>query len=215
MRSSSATTMPSTSASCTRVLLRLHLGGHRTARSLAARVGVEHRAVVEELDHALEVGFLADGQLQRRDARAELVLQLVERARERRTLAVELVHEDRSREPQIRGHAPRGLGLHLDALDGGHHEEDEVGGPQCGGDVAHEVGVAGGVEDVDLVALVLERRDTERHRDRAPRFLRVEVGRGRAVLDAALSWDGAGDEQQGLGERCLPGPAVSHHGDVA
>ena len=101
-----------------------------------------HRVVVEQVDDAVEVGLVADGELQRRDAGAELVLELVERARERRALAVELVDEDRARQPELVGHAPHDLGLHLDALDRRHHEHREVGGPQRGGDVADEVGVA-------------------------------------------------------------------------
>ena len=89
-----------------------------------------------------ERGLLADRELQRRDARAEQLLQLVERALERRALAVELVDEDRARDAALLGELPRDLGLHLDAFDRGHDEQREVGGLERGGDVADEVGVA-------------------------------------------------------------------------
>ena len=100
MRSSSPTTMPSIERVVDRVLLHLHLGRDRALGRLA--VDVVHRVVVEQLDDAAEVGFVADGELQRRDAGAELVLELVERARERRPLAVELVDEDRARAARAR-----------------------------------------------------------------------------------------------------------------
>ena len=88
------------------------------------------------------VGLLADRQLERRDARAEPRLELVERARERRALAVELVDEDHARQPALLGELPRDLGLHLDAFDRGDDEQREVGGLERGRDVADEVGVA-------------------------------------------------------------------------
>ena len=182
---------------------------------MPAGVGVQHRGVFEEVDDPAELGFFADRELERRDAGPELLVELIERARERRALTVELVHEERPREPELFGHPPDDLGLHLDALDRGHHEDREVGGAERGGDVADEVGVSGGVEHVDLDALVLEGRDAERRGDPAPGFLGVEVGDGVAVLHPALTGDRPGDEEQRLGERGLARPAVAHEGDVA
>ena len=127
-----------------------------------AAVVVEERLVGQQVGDAPEVALLADRQLEWRDAGAEVVAQLVERALERSPLAVELVDEDHARHAEVARDAPRRLGLHLDPLDGAHHEDREVGHPQGGVHVAHEVGVAGRVEDVDLVALVLEGGDRQR-----------------------------------------------------
>ena len=63
--------------------------------------------------------------------------------------------------------------------------------PQGGEKVAHEVGVPRDVEDVDLVAFVLEGGQRQRERDPPLDLLGVEVGGGRAVLDAAVAVDGA------------------------
>ena len=82
-------------------------------------------------------------------------------------------------------------------------------------DVADEVGVAGRVDHVDLVALELERGERERHRDVAALLFGIEVGDRRAVFDPAHAGDGAGAEQQRLGQGGLPGSAVAHEGDVA
>ena len=139
----------------------------------------------------MKVGLLADGQLEGRHAGAELLAQIVERALEGRSLAVELVEVDHPRGADLGGQAPRRLGLHFDAFDGAHDEDGQVGYPQRGVQVADEVGVPGDVEDVDLVAVVLEGRQRHRQRDAALDLLGVEVGGGRAVLDAAVAVDGA------------------------
>ena len=198
-----------------RVLLGLHLVGHRAFGALRRAAGVRDRDVVQQVDDTRERRLLADRELQRRDAGAELRLQLVERARERRALAVELVDEDRAREAALLGELPRDLGLHLDAFDRGHDEQREVGGLDRGGDVADEVGVAGRVEHVDLVVVELERRERERHRDVAALLFGVEVADGRAVFDPAQADDRPGVEQQRLGERRLAGASVADEGDVA
>ena len=62
-------------------------------------------------------GLRADGQLQRGDARAEPVAQLGERGVVAGALAVELVDEHHAGHAEARGHLPRLLGLHLDAVD--------------------------------------------------------------------------------------------------
>ena len=182
MRSSSPTTMPSIERvvdECSSISIS---GGIGPVGRLA--VDVVHRVVVEQLDDAVERRLRRrSGSCSGATPAPNFVLELVERAGERRPLAVELVHEDRAREPELLGHAPHDLGLHLDAFDRGDHEHREVGGTQRGGDVAHEVGVAGRVDHVDLVAVVLERRQRERHRDAAARLFGVEVGGGAAVLD--------------------------------
>ncbi len=198
-----------------RVLFGLHLVGHRTFGSVRRAGRVVHRDIVQKIDDAGESRLLADRQLQRRNAGAELRLELVERARERRPFAIELVDEDRTRQAALFGELPRDLGLHLDALDRRHDEQREVGGLDRGGDVADEVGVARCVEHVDLVVLDLERRERERHRDAAALLLGVEVTDRRAVLDPAQADDRPRVEEQGLGQRGLPRATVSDKGDVA
>ena len=198
-----------------RVLLGRHVVGHRPGRTDCARAVVGDGLVGEQVDDAAEGGFLADRELERRDAGAELVLQLIERALERRALAVELVHEDRARHAARLGEPPRGLGLHLDAFDGRHDEDRQVGGPQRRRDVADEVGVPRRVEHVDLVALELEGCEGERHRDVALLLLGIEVAHRRAVLDATHAGDRAGGEEQRFGERGLARASVAYECDVA
>ena len=65
-------------------------------------------------------------------------------------LAVELVDEDQAGQAQLGGEVPDRLGLGLDALHRAHHDDGQVDDRQRGADLAEEVGVPGGVDDVEL-----------------------------------------------------------------
>ena len=78
--------------------------------------------------------------------------------------------------------------------------------------VGDEVGVAGRVEEVDLVAVELEGGEGQGQRDAPLHLLGVEVGGGVAVLHPSLAVDGARAEQEGLGQARLPGSAVARRG---
>ena len=215
MRSSSPMTMPSMSESwiaCSSISISAGIAPSVPV-ALPSRVG--DRRVVQQLDDSRELRLFADGELQRRDARAEQLLQLVERALERRTFAIELVDEERAADAALLRELPRDFGLHLDAFDGRHDEQREVGGMERSGDIADEVRVAGRVEHVDLVAVRFERRERKRHRDAAPLLLGVEVADGGAVFDPAEAVRGARTEEERLGQRGLPGAPVADQGDVA
>ncbi len=198
-----------------RVLFSLHLVGDRALRALPAVAFVGHRGVREEVDDAPEGSFFSDRQLEWGDPGAELRLQLVERPGERRPFTVKLVHEHRARDLGLLRHPPGHLGLHLDAFHRRDDEDNEIGGSQRGGDVADEVGVPGGVEQVYLVAVVLERGDGHRNGDVSARRLGVEVGHRVAILDAPNARNRTDDEQQRLGQARLARPSVTHQRDVA
>ena len=112
----------------------------------------------------LNADFLADRQLEWCDAGAELLLQVRQRAVEGGPVPVELVDEDESAEPELGGEAPRGEGLGLDPFDGAHDDHDEVDHRAGGSDLSEEVGVSGGVDEVDLDVADSERR----HRQARP-----------------------------------------------
>ncbi len=195
------------------VLPLLHLLGDL---ALLAVAGVVHKGGVgEQVGDAVERRLLADGQLERRDAGAEAVAQLFERAVEGGALLVELVDEDHPGDPHLLGETPHPLGAHLDAVDGAHHEDGEIDHAERSVDVADEVGVAGGVDEVDLVTLPLERGVGQRQRHAPLRFLGVVVEHGVAVLDSAQAADGSGPVEQRLGQRRLSRPAVADEGDIA
>src|SRR5439155_27105718 len=100
-------------------------------------------------------------------------------------------------------------GLDLEALDGADHDDCQVDYSQGGGHVAHEVGGAGDVEEVDLVPPVLEGGQGQGERDVPPHLFGVEVGGRGPVLDPAQPVDGTGAEEQRLGQAGLPCPAMA------
>src|SRR5207237_5988537 len=130
-------------------------------------------------------------------------------------VAVELVDEERPGQAGLLGHLPDHLGLDLHALHAGDDEEHEVGHPEGGDDVADEVGVAGAVEDVELVAVVLDRDDRQRRRDPPLVLLGVEVRHGVAVFHPPHPLDEPVAEEERLGQGGLAGVAVPDEGDIA
>ena len=169
---------------------------------------------MQHVDDAGELVLDADRDVHRDALRRELRAERLERAEEVGALAVEHVHEDEAREPELLAEAPCARCPDLDAhhaRDGDEHAVDDARSrPQ----LALEGRVAGDVEQVELSLLPGHVR--ERHRDRELAVVLVLVGVGdcRPRLDGAEAVDRAGLEEERLDERRLPRPAVADDGDV-
>ena len=144
---------------------------------LAAEVAVHQRLVLGLLDDpldqlappfALEVtgqqplergdlGAVADREVERQHLVAVRRLRLREDPVVVGTRVVELGHDDRARHLHLGALAPDLAGRLVDALVGGDHEQGAVGRPQPGAQLPDEVGVAGGVDQVDLGVAVDQR----------------------------------------------------------
>ena len=127
---------------------------------------------------------------------------------------VELGDDDGAR------HADRGALLPqrdrggVDPVDRGDDEQGGVGGAQAGPQLADEVRVAGGVEQGDLVPVVLD--GATARDDRA--LLRTSAGSvSQTVVPSSPSRpaDRAGGDEQGLDQGGLPRAGVAHEGHVA
>ena len=129
--------------------------GDRAGRGLAC--AVEDRRVGQEVSDSVKGCLVADGQLQRGNAGAEALPELIQGPLEVGPLAVELVDEHEPRDAELGRQPPGLLGLDLYALDGTDHQHGQVGNRQAGLDLGYEIGVPGGVDDVDLAVLVEER----------------------------------------------------------
>lgn len=144
----------------------------------------------------------------RRQLRADVVEQ-VTRAR-----PVGLVHEDQRRDAEAAQRPHQHAGLGLDAFDGGHHEDGAVEHPQRAFDLGDEVGVARGVDQRDPGAAGHEGGHRGADGDAATAFEVQGVGLGVAAVDAAEPGDGAGLEEQALGQAGLTGVDVRENADV-
>ena len=109
----------------------------------------------------------------------------------------------------------RSLGARLDAARRVHGEQRGVRRREALDHLAREVGVAGRVDQGDLVAVVLHRRQRERERLLALLLLGLEVEAGGPVVDLAQSGDGAGGVEQVLGEGGLARVGMAGKDDVA
>ena len=171
--------------------------------------------VVEQVDHAVEVRLVPDGQLDRGHPGPEAGPDVGQGAVEVGSLAVELVDHDDPGQPQPGRRPPGILGLGLHAVGGAHHDDGQVDVGQGGEHLAGEVGVPGRVQQVHLDPVHLEGGQPGRDRQLARHLLGFEVHDGGALLHRPPARDGPGRRQQGLGQRGLPRTVMPDKGDVA
>src|SRR5580704_10138638 len=93
---------------------------------------------------------------------------------------------------------PQHPGQAVDPVGGGDGEERRVRRAEPGPQVSREVGVAGCVEQVDLDAVVHDRRERQVNRTLLPDLDLVEVADRGALFDAAGALDSAGRGEQRL-----------------
>ena len=170
---------------------------------------------MEHVDDPRQLVLAADRKLDGDAALGELLLELPERAEEVGALAVEHVHDEDPRKPELVGALPEAAGADLDAhhpADDDDRAFDDAERAPC---LALEARIAGYVDQVQLPPLPVGVR--ERERDRHPPLLLVvvPVADGRAGVDRAEPVELARLIEQRLDEGGLAGAAVADDGDVA
>jgi hypothetical protein len=153
---------------------------------------------------ALEGRAVAEGPDDRRGLEAEDVLKFVEEVDRAARGPVALVHEREDGHAAATADLEELAGLRLDAFGGVDDHEGGVHGGEHAVGVLGEILVAGGVEQVDRAAGVVELEDGRTDRD-AALFLQLHpVGGGGAlvlaVLDGAGEMDGVAVKQELLGQ---------------
>ena len=134
--------------------------------------------------------------------------------------ALLVVFVDEHETGNVAGNAslPCQFGPDLDAVDGADHQNGQVGDAECGHLLADEIGVARGVEQVDLVrvavgGLPLERGDPQGQRHPALDFFGIGARHRGAVFNSSDTCGDASAVQQRLDERGLAASTVAdqHH----
>ena len=171
--------------------------------------------VVEQVDDAVEVGLVADRQLDRRHAGAEGLADLLQRAVEVGPLPVQLVDDDDPGQVHLRRRPPGVLGLGLHAVGGADHHHGQVDVGQGGDHLTGEVGVPGRVEQVHLDPVDREGGQAGRNGELPGHLLGFEVHDRRTLLHRPPPGYGPGARQQGLGQGGLSRTVVPDEGDVA
>ena len=175
----------------------------------------DHRLVLDQVDHAGELFFRADRDLQRNRIGLELLADLLDHAREVGADAIHLVDERDARHPVLVGLAPYGLGLRLHAADRAEHRDRAVEHAQAAFDLDGEIDVAGRIDDVD--AMVAPETGGRGGRDRDAAFLLLHHpvhGRGTLVHFTDFVVD-PGVVEDSLGGGGLTGIDMGHDADIA
>ena len=144
-----------------------------------------------QVDQAGDLATVAHGHVERQDLVAERRLGGREHAVVVGAGLVELGDHHGSRHAHLGALAPQCGGGVVDGLAGRDHEERAVRGAEPGADLAHEVGVPGGVDEVDLGVAVDDRGDGQRDGPLMGPFGLLEVADRRALLDRPRSGDGS------------------------
>ncbi|GAA3097734.1 hypothetical protein GCM10017687_05760 [Streptomyces echinatus] len=129
--------------------------------------------------------------------------------------AVQLVDERDSRDAVPVGLPPHRLALRFDPGDGVEHGDRPVQDAQGALDLVGEVDMAGGVDEVDAMAVPGAADRGGEDGDATVAFLRVEVGDGGAVVHLAPLVGGARRVQDPLGDGGLAGVDVGEDAEVA
>ncbi len=193
-----------------------HLRGNLADKVVGAHglVRVGDRLHPDEVDHADELVFRSDRQLNGDGVALELGADLIEGARKVRADAVHLVHEADARHAVLVGLAPHRLRLRLDAGHRVEHGDGAVEHAQGALDFGREVDVARGVDDVDPVLAPEARGGGRGDRDAALLLLLHPVHHGGAFVHFAYLVRNPGVEQDPFRRRRLSGIDVRHDADV-
>ena len=184
------------------------------------------RGALEEMDlagepvvDALEGGAVADGPVDGEGAELEDVFQFVNQGEWFAGRPVAFVHEGKDGHAALVADFEEFTGLAFDAFGGVNDHDHRVHGGEDPVGVFGEVFVAGGVEEIDPVAVVIELQGGGADGDAALAFQFHPVGGGGALMfaggDGAGQLHGAAVEQELLGHRCLPGIGMGDDGEGA
>ncbi len=190
---------------------------HQLVDQFAVGVGdrVEVRVAAVVLEHFDHVPAAMRRQVEQQALLAEALADLGHQAGQVDIVGVDLVDHDHARQAARLRRPHHALGGEFDAGLGVDHHDGGFDAGQRGDGLSGEIGVARGVDEVDVYAFPCEVDQRRVQRMPGRFFLGVEVADGAALLDAAPGGDGAGMEQQGFRQRGLAGTAVADKGQGA
>ena len=154
--------------------------------------------MVDEVIDTAERLLFADRQHQRDKVEVERIGQRIEGALQAGVVPIHLVDHHHPRQIVLVRITPDQLGADLNARDRIGHHQCTVDHPQRVLDLAHQVEIAGGVDDVDLVPAQLAGDDAHVQRDGATNLLILKIRDGAPFFHLTQSGDGTRVVQHGL-----------------
>ena len=173
-------------------------------------------ALVDHVHHAGDLfALVPDGDHHRGHALAEALAQGVEGGVEVDVVLVHFGDVDDAGQLALIQLPPGALGAHGQPALGGAHQHPRVGHGQALGHLAGEVEIAGGVQHVDLAAVIFHGGHGGGDGDLALDLFRVVIANGVAVGGLAQTVDHTGHAQKALHEGGLAVAAMAQQTDVA
>ena len=192
-----------------------HLGGDGDRLTFLPPSGTGVRAHVEDVHDAADLVLRPDRQMNGDAARRELVLDLRQRAVEVGAFAVEHVHEQDPRQPELVGEVLDARSAHLQPHDRVDDDQRSLHDAERAAGLALKARITRNVDEVDLAALPARVGERQRDRHLPLLLVLVPVGDRGAGVDRTQSIDLVGLIQQRLDEGRLARPAMADDGDVA
>jgi hypothetical protein len=193
----------------------LHLGA-------AIAVGlVEVGLHRHQIDHAVEILFLADRQLHRHRAAAEHLLNRRERALEIGQIAIHPVHHEGARQAVLGAVVPYLFGDHLDAGHGVDQDQRGIGNGEGSFRFSNERAVARRIEQIDLDGFTASGGgpfhvgEAGLNTDFSGDLFLVPVRRGRAIGGLAQTIGHSGGIEQRGSKLSLSRAAMTDNADVS
>ncbi len=170
---------------------------------------------IKRRDDSLEFVPLAERHVEQRAAVAKHFADGIDQLREIDLVGVELGDAEDPPQTGVSGFLPGPTGVDPDARVGVDRDQRGVGGPQRADRLADEVRIPGRVDQVEVLAFVIEMDDRRLDRMLVVLLLFVEIADAGAGVDAGLAAHRARLHQQMVDERRLPRGAVPTNRDVA
>jgi hypothetical protein len=170
---------------------------------------------VQDVDDAGEAGSSTDGHEEGNAAGAEGFADLAEDPKKVGVVGVHLGQRDQAAEAEASGLEVDPPGVDLDPRRRGDGQDDILDGRQRAQGMADEVGIAGRVNQVNLLARPLAVERVAVDREVPALFFVLGVGQAGAVVDRPPALGDSGGVEQGVGQAGLAGRSVTGQGNVA
>ena len=170
----------------------------------------------QDIDGTDRLAVLDNRHFERDNALAELITDICQNIIKVGIRIVHLVDEEDGRQLALAySFLPGSLGACFDAFLGINNDQGIVTNAEAGDFFAFIVHVAGGVDEVDLLAFPFDRGQMAVAGQAALAFFRVKVQGGCAVGVCAESINCLGEIQAGFDHRALAGPGVSQDNNIS
>ncbi len=170
---------------------------------------------LEGSHHAMEIGANAQGDVQQDALRAEDLADAFQKGGEVDVIGIHLVEDEHPGQPGLVGLGEDAAGVDFDAGLGVDHDGRRIDPPQGPDGLADEIGVARGVEHVEVLAGVVEKHRFGFDGVAVRSFFLVEIADAGPLIHAGRPVHHAGEGQHAIDQGRLARGLVAAQGQIA